>query len=116
LAEIALEEAQNAKSTVRLQRNAEGGFGYVYTADANQVADAQQKVDDAENALYNAGLEGANDFAQKQAQIAQEGKDAIQALTDALANGEISLEDWQRRTAETQAHYAQKLQDYSNLY
>ena len=116
LAEIALEEAQNAKSTVRLQRNAEGGFGYVYTADANQVADAQQKVDDAENALYNAGLEGANDFAQKQAQIAQEGQDAIQALTDALANGEISLEDWQRRTAETQAHYAQKLQDYSNLY
>jgi hypothetical protein len=116
LAEIALEEAQNAKSTVRLQRNAEGGFGYVYTADANQVADAQQKVDDAENALYNAGLEGANDFAQKQAQIAQEGQDAIQALTDALANGEISLEDWQRRTAETQAHYAQKLQDYSDLY
>jgi hypothetical protein len=40
LAEIALEEAQNAKSTVRLQRDAEGNFGYVYTADANQVADA----------------------------------------------------------------------------
>lgn len=116
LAEIALEEAQNAKSTVRLQRNADGGFGYVYTADSNQVADAQQRVDDAQNALYNAGLEGANDFAQKQAQITQEGADAMQALTDALANGEISLEDWQRRTAETQAYYAQKLQDYSSLY
>jgi hypothetical protein len=36
-----------------LQRDAEGNFGYVYTADANQVADAQQAVDDAENALYN---------------------------------------------------------------
>jgi hypothetical protein len=33
LAEITLEEAQNAKSTVRLQRDAEGNFGYVYTAD-----------------------------------------------------------------------------------
>jgi hypothetical protein len=53
LAEIALEEAQNAKSTVRLQRDAEGNFGYVYTADASQVADAQQGVDDAQNALYN---------------------------------------------------------------
>lgn len=116
LAEIALEEAQNAKSTVRLQRDAEGNFGYVYTADANQVADAQQKVDDAENALYNAGLEGANDFAQKQAQIAQQGKDAMQELTDALANGEITFEDWDRRTAETQAYYTQKLKDYSELY
>jgi len=31
-AQIALEEAQNAKSTVRLQRDSEGNFGYVYTA------------------------------------------------------------------------------------
>jgi hypothetical protein len=38
---MALEDAQDAKSTVRLQRDAEGNFGYVYTADANQVADAQ---------------------------------------------------------------------------
>jgi hypothetical protein len=41
LAQIALEEAQNAKSTVRLQRDAEGNFGYVYTADQNAVAEAQ---------------------------------------------------------------------------
>jgi hypothetical protein len=38
LAEIALEEAQNAKSTVRLQRDSEGNFGYVYTADSSAVA------------------------------------------------------------------------------
>jgi hypothetical protein len=42
LAEIALEEAQSAKSTVRLQRDSEGNFGYVYTADQNEVANAQQ--------------------------------------------------------------------------
>jgi hypothetical protein len=41
LAEIALEEAQNAKSTVRLQRDAEGNFGYIYTADSNKVIEAQ---------------------------------------------------------------------------
>jgi hypothetical protein len=35
LAEIALEEAQSAKSTVRLTRDNEGNFGYVYTADQN---------------------------------------------------------------------------------
>jgi hypothetical protein len=38
LAEIALEEAQNAKATVRLQRDAEGNFGYVYTADSEKVS------------------------------------------------------------------------------
>jgi hypothetical protein len=47
LAEIALEEAQNAKSQVRLTRDSEGNFGYVYTADENKVADAQQKYEDA---------------------------------------------------------------------
>jgi hypothetical protein len=32
-AEIALEEARNAKSTVRLRRDNEGNYGYIYTAD-----------------------------------------------------------------------------------
>jgi mannose/cellobiose epimerase-like protein (N-acyl-D-glucosamine 2-epimerase family) len=47
LAEIALEEAQSAKSTVRLQRDSEGNFGYVYTADKTAVDNAQQAFEDA---------------------------------------------------------------------
>jgi hypothetical protein len=65
LAEIALEEAQNAKSTVRLQRDSEGNFGYVYTADQNQIADAEMNYAEKENALYNLRLEEANNQAQK---------------------------------------------------
>jgi hypothetical protein len=41
MAKIALEEAQNAKSVVRLTRTADGGFGYVYTADENTTAEAE---------------------------------------------------------------------------
>jgi hypothetical protein len=41
LAEIALEDARNAKDTVRLQRDSEGNFGYVYTADENKVNEAE---------------------------------------------------------------------------
>jgi hypothetical protein len=41
VAEIALEEARFAKSTVRLQRDSEGNFGYVYTANAEAVANAE---------------------------------------------------------------------------
>jgi hypothetical protein len=40
LAEIALEEAQNAKSQVRMNRDSEGNWSYVYTADEEAVGKA----------------------------------------------------------------------------
>lgn len=117
LAEIALEEAQDAKSTVRLQRDAEGNFGYVYTADQDAVADAEQKLADAQNALYNIGLEGANSYAEKYASTIQEMNDEITALTQAWQEGEItSEEEYQERMTALKEHYYAKLQDYSELY
>jgi hypothetical protein len=41
VAEIALEEAQNAKSQVRMRRDSEGNWSYVYTADENKMDEAQ---------------------------------------------------------------------------
>jgi predicted nucleic acid-binding Zn-ribbon protein len=41
LAEIALEEAQNAKTQVRLTRDSQGNFGYVYTTDETKTAEAE---------------------------------------------------------------------------
>jgi hypothetical protein len=41
LAEIALEESQNAKSQVRLARSAEGGWGYVYTQNTDNIEKAE---------------------------------------------------------------------------
>jgi hypothetical protein len=38
VAEIALEEAQNAKSQVRLRKMSDGSWGYVYTQNADAVA------------------------------------------------------------------------------
>ena len=101
LAEIALEEAQSAKSTVRLQRDNEGNFGYVYTADQNEVANAQQQLEDAQNALYNIGLEGANKYAEQYAQTIQEMNDAVRELTEQWQNGEIaSKEEYQAKMLE----------------
>ena len=116
LAEIALQEAQQAKSAVRLRRDSEGNFGYVYTADAGQVADAEQRLADAQNALYNIGLDGANNYAQKQVQITQEAQDAISQLTQQWINGEIeSEEEYKRRVAETTDYYVAKYEEASNL-
>ena len=117
LAEIALEEAQQAKSTVRLRRDAEGNFGYVYTADASQVADAEQKLADAQNNLYNIGLEGANNYQQKYAETLQEAQNAITELTQMWMNGEISSEEeFNRRKQEITTHYGEKLKRYSELH
>lgn len=117
LAEIALEEAQDAKSVVRLQRDAEGNFGYVYTADQNAVADAEQQLADAQNNLYNIGLEGANNYQQKYAETLQESQEAITELTQMWMNGEISSEEeFNRRKQEIVEYYGEKLQQYSDLH
>ena len=82
LAEIALEEAQNAKTTVRLQRDAEGNYGYVYTADQDKVNDAEQKVADARNDLYNTAREQENSLAKDLITTNQERLDALKAIDE----------------------------------
>ena len=117
VAEIALEEAQQAKSTVRLQRDSEGNFGYVYTADQNEIANAQQELEDAQNALYNIGLEGANKYAESYAQTVQEMNDAITELTEKWQNGEIaSKEEYERQMLALKEYYGEKLLQYSELH
>lgn len=117
LAEIALEEAQNAKSTVRLTRDSEGNFGYVYTADQGAVDKAAQELEDKQNNLYNIGLRGANEYSQKYAETMQEAQDAITELTQMWINHEIETEEeFNRRKAEIQEYYYGKLMQYSELY
>lgn len=52
-AQMALEEAQNAKSTVRLVRNSAGNWDYQFTADQNKIDEAQANYDKAVNDSYN---------------------------------------------------------------
>ena len=117
VAEIALEEAQNAKSTVRLQRDSEGNLGYVYTADATAVGEAQQQFDDAQNALYNKGLEGANNYTQKYQQTMSDMTDTLKQIQEDYLNGSFASEaEYQAAMEEAKAFYFEKLQGYSQLY
>lgn len=116
LAEIALEEAQNAKSVVRLTRTADGGFGYVYTADENATAEAEQNKADAENALYNAKLEVQNNYTQKTIQAQSQFHQEMQDLTQRYINGEIaSEEEFQRQKEALWSYYSQLIGDYSGI-
>ena len=121
LAEIALEEAQNAKSTVRLSRDNEGNFGYVYTADQDAVDDAQQNVEDAENRLYNISLEGQQEYTEKYLQAQQEMYNELTELQQMYLDGQIaSEEEYERRKEEILNHYLNPedgiLSTYSRLY
>lgn len=51
--QIALEEAQQNKSTLRLRRDTQGNYSYQYTADQDEVSKLQQELSDLYNQLYN---------------------------------------------------------------
>lgn len=105
-AEIALEEAQNAKSTVRLQRDNEGNYGYVYTADQDKVEDAKQQLEDRRNDLYNLALEQENKNAQDILQINKEKNEALDALNrQYYIDKTITEEEYNRRSQEIQQKY-----------
>ena len=117
VAEIALKDAQDAKTTVRLKRDAEGNVGYVYTADQQKVNNALQNFEDAQNALYNIGLEGANTYSEKYQQTLQEMHATLTEINTAWLNGEItSEEEYNRKMLEAKEYYYELLSDYSSLY
>ena len=79
LARQALEDAKNAKSTVRLTRDNEGNFGYVYTANQDAIDEATQKYEDA---IYKQRKLNEDYIKDLEGRIIQNEKD----LAEALAN------------------------------
>ena len=77
LAKIALEEAQNAKSTVRLTKDSEGNFGYVYTADQDSIDNAQQNYEDKLYELKKSSEDYLDEMSEKIIQNQQEMMEAL---------------------------------------
>ena len=116
-AQIALEEAKDAKDQVRLTRDSEGNYGYVYTANEDKVSGAEQAVADAENKLYNIGLEGAQDYQSKKAEILQEAIDTFASIEEQYQTGQIETEaEFNAKMEEAKQYYYDRLKEYDNLY
>lgn len=93
--QIALEEAQRNKSQMKLRRDSQGNYSYVYAADQNNIRDAEGDLLDAQNNAYNMSKD----------QMQQTQADALGALTDAKAlidniwnDANLSLEEKKKRT------------------
>lgn len=110
-AQIALEEAQNAKQTVRLRRDNEGNYGYVYTANEDQINDAEQSLDDANNNLYNIYLEASNNYNQK---IIDQTQSLLSKLQD-IENSDLSKEEKQQLRETAIAQYKELINTSAKL-
>ena len=79
LKEMALEDARNNKTSMKLVRNEQGNWAYQYVADEAEVASKQQELLDAFNNLYQlasdayeANLEALQELQEKYLESAQE--------------------------------------------
>lgn len=61
LKQIALEEAQQNKSTMRLRRDSQGNYSYQYVADDDEVGKIGDELSQLKNDLYNFDLEHYRD-------------------------------------------------------
>lgn len=113
LAEIALEEAQEAKSQVRLVRDNEGNWGYMYTADAEEVSKAEQDVEDKMQALQDIQEETMRDMGQN---ILQVQKDYFGAFSDISTDTSLTWETKSARIKELQEDTMKKLTYYTDQY
>ena len=116
-AQIALDEAQNAMGKVRLQRDNEGNFGYVYTADQDKIDDAQQALADAENDLYNIRLNATNKYGQQKLQYEQELAEKLKEIDEKANEDALYREgNYQADRQRIIDEYTQLIQASSDLY
>lgn len=102
LARQQLEEAKNAKTQVTMKRDSEGNYGYVYTADANAVADAEQNYEDRLHELQELNSEYIKTL---QSDIIQVQQDLENDLKDFAENFKGTQEEYEKGVAEITEKY-----------
>lgn len=104
LAEIALQEAQEAKSQIKLTRNNAGGWGYMYTADAEAIAEAEQNYEDSLYNMQSIHEEYISDYSERFLKNQQE-------MADELHNIDKERADYEEEVMRVRDHYF-KQQEY----
>ena len=106
MAEIALEEAQRAKDTVRLQRDNEGNWSYIYTQNTEAVDEAQQKYEDALYAMQDLSSNYIDEISAQLIETSQEMQEALAAIR---IEDYASIEEYYEEVERVQEQYQEQL-------
>lgn len=85
LKQIALEEAQQTATKMKLTRDASGNYSYQYVQDQDAVAQAQEELEKAQNDLYNLDKDRNKELVDEYYNTMSEANDAI---AEAMAQGD----------------------------
>lgn len=104
------QDAQNAKTVVRMQRDNEGNYGYVYTADQSDVEAAEQNYEDKLHEMQTLNAEYIQSL---QEQIIQAQQDCADALANLRAEDYASYEEYQAAVEQIRSDYTERIQTLS---
>ena len=105
-AQMALEDAQNAKNQIQLVRDSQGNWNYQYTADQDQIANAQQNLLDAENDWYNIAKQQVTDVT---GEIVSTWKECQDKIKDIYSDMTLTDEERSAQAQEIYKYYSEKI-------
>lgn len=111
LAEIELENTQNSKDTVRLSKDSEGNWSYIYTQNADAVEEAEQKYEDALYEMQKLSQEYLEEMSGMMLETSQAMMEEISALR---IQDFTSYEAYQTEVKRIQDKYAESLRHQEN--
>lgn len=111
IAEMALEDAQNAKSQVRMTKDSEGNFSYVYTADEQQVADAEQSYEDKLHEMQQMNADYINKLQESMINMEAEQAQKIAELSQLY---EVGSQEYQDALLGLQNYYGKQMDYYKS--
>ena len=105
-AQMALEDAQNAKNQIQLVKDSQGNWNYQYTANQDDIANAQQNLLDAENDWYNIAKQQVTDVTGEIVSTWQECQDKIK---DIYSDMTLTDEERSAQAQEIYKYYSEKI-------
>lgn len=98
----ALKDAQNNNSKMRLTRDSQGNYSYSYVTDEDTINEANQKLADAQNNLYNFDKD---QYSQNLSEIYSMYEEYQQKMIEIANNSSLTQEEKERQLAEARQKY-----------
>lgn len=111
LARLQLEEARDAKSTVRLSKDSEGNWSYIYTANQDEVEKAEQNYEDKLYAMQQANSEYINSLSD---QILELEEQYAEKLAEIRLDNTMSEEERNAAIERLNAYFTEQMEYLTN--